>query len=561
MPQIIDVPGHGRVEFPDGMTDAQIVAAIKQNMKPAAPAANAAPLSRLDKIGRGAIDPIDGGAQLLTNLLPKSVVETGNRVNNWLADKTGLVARLPEGGVDQQVREKEIAYQARRAAAGETGLDGYRILGNIVSPLNLAAASRIPVATSLAGRVGTGIATGAAFGALTPVGEGDFADEKGKQIAMGAAFGGALPVVTNSLGRLISPNATRNPDLRMLKEEGVRPTIGQALGGQWNALEEKLMSMPIVGDAISVARGRAREDFNKAAINRATAPVGVKAAGVGQEGVAKAGDAISAAYNSALGKITGVQLDSQFNTQLNQLRGMAQGLTSEMSGKFDRAVRELVMRKVSQTGSILPDDYKAVDSELGRLAADFGKSTAASERELGAAVLQLQNLLKQQMMRSNPAVAGELRAADAAWANLVRVEGASKAAMNNNGVFTPAQLNAAARAADDSVRKRAVARGDALMQDLGRAGQNVLGNKVPNSGTGERLMYNVGALGSYLVNPAIPASLLAGASLYTSPLQRLLVASASARPALAQPTANALRNASPVLIPAGSQLGAGILEN
>src|SRR5271166_933357 len=31
MPHVIDVPGHGLVEFPDSMTDAQIVAAIKAN--------------------------------------------------------------------------------------------------------------------------------------------------------------------------------------------------------------------------------------------------------------------------------------------------------------------------------------------------------------------------------------------------------------------------------------------------------------------------------------------------------------------------------------------------
>ena len=31
MPQVIEVPGHGPVEFPDGMSDDQIVAAIKKN--------------------------------------------------------------------------------------------------------------------------------------------------------------------------------------------------------------------------------------------------------------------------------------------------------------------------------------------------------------------------------------------------------------------------------------------------------------------------------------------------------------------------------------------------
>lgn len=37
MAQLIDVPGMGQVEFPDGMTDAQIVAAIKANTSPSRP--------------------------------------------------------------------------------------------------------------------------------------------------------------------------------------------------------------------------------------------------------------------------------------------------------------------------------------------------------------------------------------------------------------------------------------------------------------------------------------------------------------------------------------------
>jgi len=520
----------------------------------------AAPVSRTDRFVKGLRDPIDGGAQLLTNVLPAGLVSGVNKANNWLADKTGLVGRLPEGGVDQQVRDGEKEYQSRRKAGGESGVDSYRIAGNVLNPANLALASRVPAAASLLGRVGVGAAAGGAFSALTPVGEGDFSAEKAKQVAMGAAFGGALPVVGNALARVVSPNAASNANLALLKSEGVRPTIGQALGGRANALEEKLTSVPIVGDAISMARRRSQEDFNKAAINRAVKPIGGKVDEIGHEGVSKAGDAISDAYKTALNKISGVQLDTQFNSNLSQLRTMSQGMTSEMSGKFDRTLRELVMRKVSRTGSILPDDYKAVDSELGRIASQYGKSTAASEQELGTAIQQLQALLKDQMVRSNPGVARELKAADTAWANLVRVEGAAKSGKNSEGVFTPAQLNMAVQTADDSVRKRAVSRGNALMQDLGSAGQAVLGNKVPNSGTTERLLYGGGALASGALNPLIPAALIGGAGLYTSPLQRLLVASASSRPALAQPAAKALRKAAPMLLPAGGQFGSGVLE-
>lgn len=43
MPQTIEVPGYGDVEFPDGMSDDQISAAIQQNMKPQSPATASAP--------------------------------------------------------------------------------------------------------------------------------------------------------------------------------------------------------------------------------------------------------------------------------------------------------------------------------------------------------------------------------------------------------------------------------------------------------------------------------------------------------------------------------------
>ena len=100
------------------------------------------PMSRMDKVMTGVADPIQGGAQLLTHMLPSGVVQAGNDLNNWLADKTGLVARLPAGGVDQQTKEREAAYQAQRAAAGESGFDGYRMIGNVVSPANLAIAGK-----------------------------------------------------------------------------------------------------------------------------------------------------------------------------------------------------------------------------------------------------------------------------------------------------------------------------------------------------------------------------------------------------------------------------------
>lgn len=516
------------------------------------------PLSRVDKFARGLRDPIDGGAQLLTNLLPNSLVQAGNAANNWLADKTGLVSRLPEGGVDQQVRESEAAYQAARGK--DAGIDGYRIMGNILSPANLAVASRLPVAATTAGKVGVGAVGGGVSSLLNPVASGDFGEEKLKQVAVGVISGAAVPAITGALGRVISPNASRNVELQALRDQGVRPTVGQTLGGGWNRAEEKLASLPVVGDMVSRARGNALEDFNQVAINRATSPIGVKVPGSGQGAVATAGDALTDAYNVAKGKLGNFSVDAQGGKEIGAVLSMTQSLPKQERSAFN-AVWSKIKGDISPNGTITADLYKRIDSTLGKEAARFSGAQDAYQQQLGTAFQEMQRVIAENAKRANPEAAALIKAADKGWANLVRVEGASKAAMNNGGVFTPAQLQAAVRQADQSVRDRASARGTALMQDLSGAGQSVLGNKVPNSGTADRLWLGAGALaGGGAINPAIPIGLLGGSLAYTSPVQGLLTAAVASRPQQAQAIRDALLKASPRLVPAGAQVGLGLLE-
>lgn len=520
-------------------------------------------LTRMDRVKQGMRDPIDGGAQLLTKMLPDRVVSAGNELNNWIADKTGMVGRLPEGGVSEQIKQNEATYQAQRRAGqtADPGVDWYRLGGNVASPANLALAMRTPAAASLLGRVGVGAASGAASSALAPVtGEGDFAEQKAKQIGLGAALGGAAPLVAAGARRIISPNASVNPNVQLLREEGVNPTVGQTLGGWANKVEEKAQSLPIVGDMISGARERAREQFNKAAINRALEPIGEKVDDVGQAGIQKAGDLLSKSYDDAISQVKVVKFDNQFTQDLAQLRSMAQNMTPEMAKRFNSTVDDVLQPRMTASGSMLGSTYKQVDSKLGQEAAKFSKAADPLQQELGSAYKQLQALLKEQAARSSPEFAKAIKASDKGWANLVRVEGAGKAAQNAEGIFTPAQLNAAVRQADGSVRGRAMARGTALMQDLGNAGQQVLGNKVPNSGTADRLMLGGAGLGAYFVDPMIPAALLGGAALYTQPAQSLLRNAVAARPESAQAIGQALLQASPRLSPAAAQMGLQLLQ-
>lgn len=517
-----------------------------------------APLSRMERFTQGVKDPINGGAQLLENLLrPTGVVEPINKINNWLADKTGLVGKLPTGGVDQQVRDQEAAYQSR---LGNNGFDGYRVLGNVLSPANAALASRAPMATSLLGRVATGAAAGGASGLMNPVTNGDFADEKMKQVALGGAMGGAVPMVTGGLARMVSPNASVNPQLAMLKAEGVKPTVGQSLGGWANATEEKAKILPVVGDMISRARSNANDQFNNAAINRATAPLGVKVKGSGQQAVAEASDAVSRAYDAADAMLGGFKIDQTAQRELASLRNGVNNLPKSARTTFNSHLQNL-KDATSPNGSLLADSYGTLKSTIGKDAATFAGSNDGYQQKLGNALAEMQSILVNNAKRANPQ-AGALRdKADEAFANLVRVQGASVGGKLKEGVFTPGQLLTAVRGADKSVRDNATAKGQALMQDLGNAGQSVLGNVVPSSGTTERLLFGSTALGgTYLYNPVTTAGLLGGAAMYSSPMQSLLRNAVSSRPAAAKPTAQAIRELSNYLVPAGVQSGFGLID-
>ena len=519
--------------------------------------------SRTERFTRGLRDPIDGGAQLLANLLPDGLVQGVNRANNWLADKTGLVARLPEGGVDQQVREANADYEARRAAAGQSGIDGYRLLGNVVSPANAAIATRAPAAASLAGRIGVGMAGGAASGALAPVADGEFWDEKAKQAGVGAALGGLVPAVGAGVARVVSPNASRNTNLQLLRREGVTPTIGQALGGRLGAAEEKLQSLPIVGDAIASARGRANEQFQEAAFNRALAPVGQKLpAGLsGRDAIVHTENVLRQSYDDVLNRIGAIPRDEQFATKVDDLKKL---VNKDVLSKDAKRAFQMVLNDVESAfdnGILTSEGFKRVESQLGADARKLGGSQNIYEGRLAPAVRQLQEELRGLLQRHAGGAADDLRATNTAWANFKRVQTAAARVGAEGGDFSPAQFQSAVRALDKSKDKGAFARGSALGQDLGDAGRSVLTGKVADSGTAGRALLGVGALGSsYLLNPAVAAGLLGGAGAYLSPAQRALVAAVASRPQAAQGAANALRRSAPVLVPGAVQLGLQVLE-
>ncbi len=521
------------------------------------PAQKPAPMSRTRKIMQGARDPLDGAAQLLYNALPQGVQQAGNRLNNWLADNTGMVARVGTGGADQMVREANKAYEAQRAAAGESGIDGWRLLGNVVSPANLAIAAKLPQATSLAGRVGVGALGGTASALINPAtSDKDFLTEKAQQAAMGAAAGGVVPALGAGLSRIVSPKASTDPALALLRSEGVRPTIGQTLGGGANRLEEKAISLPFVGDAIASARRGAAAELNDAVANRALAPIGQKLPkGLqGREAVAHVQQTLSDAYESLLPRMT-VKADQAFGQEINTLRQMVS--TGSMDPKaarlFDRVLQNDVLGKFKGQQALTGETMKAVESDLGAQISRLQQSTDADSRLVADALREVQSSIRSLAARNNPQLADDLAKINQGWANFKRLERAASYVGAEDGVFSAGNLQSAVKALDKSKDKGKFARGGALMQDLSDAAKSRLGDKVPNSGTADRLMSG-GVLGAGFLDPMIPGSFLAGAGLYSSPVQSLLRGAVTARPQGAQAVAGLLNQSSPMLAPAGGLL-------
>lgn len=523
-------------------------------------APKAPPISKAERFAKGLRDPIDGAAQLLTKALPDSVVSAGNRLNNWLADKTGLVARLPEGGVDQLVREAEAAYQQRRTASGETGVDWMRLGGNVLNPANLAIAARIPQAATLAGRVGLGALGGAQSALLQPATstEDSFGTEKLKQAATGAVFGGVVPAAGAGLRRLISPNASTNPANLALQNAGVRQTVGQTLGGAANRLEEKAMSVPLVGDAIRNARERGTADLNRAVANRALEPIGQTLPNgvVGREAVAHVQQQLSSAYDDLLPRMT-VRLDQAFGAEVQNLRSMVNtGALDPNAGRlFERILNGDVLSKMAGRRAVTGQTFKSIEGDLGQQITRLSQSTDADQRLVADALREVQDSLRQLAVRNNPNLAEELGRINAGYAVFKRMERAASGLGAEDGAFSAAQLQNAVKALDKSKDKGRFARGDALLQDLSDPAKAVLGSKVPNSGTADRLWATAGLGGAAALDPFLTGgAVLGGSLLYSSPGQALLRGLVSARPQAAQQVGGLLAQSSPMLAPAGGLL-------
>lgn len=518
-------------------------------------------------LAMGLRDPLDAGAQMLYNLIPKAVQDAGNKANNWIADKTGLTGRLPEGGFNDQLKQQEAAYQANRAASGETGFDGDRLIGNVVTSIVPGAGvTNLAKARGL-GAMGQAAMSGGATAMLVPeTGDGDFWTEKAKQAAGGALAGAGTQKVIGGLSRLVSPKASTNQDVKTLLDSGVRMTPAQATGGWLKAAEEKARSLPILGDAITASHKRAGEDLNKAVLDRGMARLNMAIGGAnkvqsgGSKGLQELRIAASDAYDNLLPKMMADTTDPQFVGQVSNIRSLAQSLQGREAAQFDSIIQRELTDRLAPNGVLSGGNLKSAQAALRDKASTFSNSTDAYQRELGGALKQIEVELRGLVERSNPQYAKELSAINEAYRIMKTAQRASSSVAADDGVFTAAQLHNAVKVGDKSKDKRAFAEGTAYLQDLSGAGKRVLANQYPDSGTAGRIALGAGGLASGMASPAIPAGLIAGSAAYIPAIQKLLTGAVASRPQNAQLISNEMTKAAPYLAAPSTVLGGAFFE-
>jgi hypothetical protein len=458
--------------------------------------------------------------------LDAPLMKTGAGLAGNIAGNVGMV--LAPGGILKGAGALAVAANAGRAA----------------NALNTAG-SAVMAPTTLKGAA----TLGAGMGAIQPAVSGS---ERLTNAGIGGAAGAGGQALFNGLAGVIRPKVSS--EVQNLLKEGITPTPGQILGGGFKRAEEGLTSVPIVGDAIKGAQTRAVTDLNRAAFNRALSPVGEELPKglVGREAVDHVQKTLGAKYEALMPKLT-TQADGQFISEIQNLRNMVGNgsIDPAMAKRFESILNNQLMVKFKgDTPTLTGQTMKQIESDLGQLASKFHRSQDADQMLLGDAIQEVQDILRQTVIRSNPQSAEELKAINAGYANFKRVQRAASGLGAEEGLFSPAQLQNAVKALDRSKDKGAFARGDALMQDLSEPAKKALGNKLPDSGTPYRGFLTLGGAGAAqgLIGPAGAVGVLAAPAMYSKLGQNALVALLTKRPDIATPASNALRRIAPYAV-------------
>lgn len=367
--------------------------------------------AKIEGFYKGAKDPLDAMAQMLYEAAPKKVREDVNAFNNWIAEKTGILEKIPEEGLTAQLKQQEKEYQAGR----EPGFDWARLAGAVTtSALPGFGAARLAAPATKLGTLGAAAGTGALYGTTVPVTEeGDFWAQKSKQAGIGAALGPVVPAIgmaAKGAGKyaasLVEPFTERGRKAaatRFLQEQagpgrdqivqilskGGKGTAGQVLareagheeaGRQFIKMEQELSREPLTG-------GRLKGIYNRQQANREKLI----------DAIAGTDDDLTRAVTTRK-EITApmYKMVEESSKNVNVIPVVSKIDDLLQKSKFERGVvNPLTQIKQDLTQDVSPKALQSLSKEISSM---MGKTTAGGQKEYNVKVLnEVKELLDKQI--------------------------------------------------------------------------------------------------------------------------------------------------------------------
>lgn len=475
------------------LSDAQLMAMLQQRMQPP-PAPPPKPRGLLGDIGaytRGVASGIADfdPAAMVANLGTRATDAVG------LTDGANAAVRRVMGRNTATPRNLSNLSAPPQQSPPDKYAAGGRVVGQMMG-----GAAAFPTAT-LPGMIGAGMATSAV---TSDAGDtAGFASDVGKGALLTAGIGVGAKVA----GRVISPMTARvraNPalapahqraaDIVKLQDEGVPLTPGMIAGGTARRIEEGVSSVPVLGSFIRTRERLAIEGVNRAAVNRALSPLGVKLPidKSGRDVFGFVQNTFDDAYEKARAGLR-FEADAPFTQSVDDLVNDARG-SAEMSADHIRRLEAQVASmqdRVARAGGALSGDVlKKMVSDLQKSARKLqsGQNPAA-DQALGEYLETLGRTMDAAAARnanSAPEAVALMRKADQGYGDLVILQNAARSRGGGQSMATVKQLDAAVQKADGTARNNRYLAGNARMQDISDPANRVLPADLPNSGTPER---------------------------------------------------------------------------
>lgn len=337
--------------------------------------------------------------------------------------------------------------------------------------------------------------------------EADTLGGKATDAVIGAVGGKVTAGALSHLGKTLAP--ALDPAVKRLKDIGVKLTPGMAKGGKAMVAEDKLMSRPIVGDAIQADRIATRDTLNRAGINRALKPLGVTLPDnipTGHEAVDWMQTQVSNAYDSIMPKLSLVP-DKRLAVGLRNATKVANVLPDSEADTFAKILKEKL--DFGAAGQLTGRRLAVSLRDIRKAASGYSRSASEAERQLGEALSHVDDALHSALGSQNPGYAKALKATNLAYRGDRIMSDAAKGA--DEGIASTGQIKQSVKANDRSKNQRRTAAGTAHMQDFSKDARKVIPARTPDSGTAGRLqdgkliptMQGYGALAAYRTRQAL----------------------------------------------------------